>query len=97
MYAISKIDELFREEFNVASPLEIFKDFDYKPIAAASLAQVHIATDWNDNKCAVKLQYIDLLDRFDGDISTCRVLLDLLGWAFPNFNFSWALEVILAF
>lgn len=78
-------------------PLEIFKEFDYNPIAAASLAQVHKAVDQNDQPCAVKLQYIDLQDRFHGDIFTCRVLLKLIAWSFPSFSFSWVLEVNTSF
>ena len=80
------------EEFK-KKPLEIFKEFDYKPLAAASLAQVHKARDENGNECAVKLQYIDLQDRFSGDIFTCRLILKMLAFTFPSFSFSWVLDV----
>ncbi len=87
-----KIDQLFKEEFG-KKPLEIFKEFDYKPLAAASLAQVHKAIDKDGKEVAVKLQYIDLQDRFAGDIFTCKVLLNGLAFAFPKFSFAWVLDV----
>jgi aarF domain-containing kinase len=85
------IDQLFKEEFN-QTPSEIFKEFDYQPIAAASLAQVHKAIDREGNEVAVKLQYIDLQDRFDGDMFTCKLLLKAVGFVFPKFDFAWVLD-----
>ena len=42
---------------------------------------------------AVKAQYIDLRDRFLGDITTVKVLLRFAGWLFPNFDFEWMINV----
>ena len=60
------------------------------------MAHVHKAKLKSGEETAVKLQYIDLQDRFAGDFYTCKVLLKLLGWAFPSFEFSWVLDVSLA-
>jgi len=83
---------LFLEEFNKL-PSEIYKEFDYKPIAAASLAQVHKAVNQDGEEVAVKLQYIDLQDRFEGDFATCKMILKMISVFYPNFNFVWVLDV----
>ena len=86
------IDSLFLEEFNKL-PKELFKEFDYTPLAAASLAQVHRAKNFEDEDVAVKLQYIDLRDRFEGDFMTCKVILKMISLFYPDFNFVWVLDV----
>ncbi|KAG8134059.1 hypothetical protein E2320_011839 [Naja naja] len=72
----SEVDDLFLEDFSARAD-QLFLEFDYQPIAAASLAQV---------------QYIDLRDRFDGDIRTLEFLLWIVEQMHPSFGFSWVLQ-----
>ena len=52
--------KVFQHEFG-QHPEKVFKKFGQEPIASASLAQVHIAYTWNDQKVAVKVVLLPYL------------------------------------
>ena len=70
------------------TPQELFAAFDIKPIAAASMAQVHKAVLHDGRSVAVKVQYLDISQRFDGDMATIGFMFSLCGALFRGFDFS---------
>jgi predicted unusual protein kinase regulating ubiquinone biosynthesis (AarF/ABC1/UbiB family) len=51
---------------------EVFKAFDLKPFASASLGQVHLATTFKDKKVAVKIQYPSIDKTIQNDIKLIK-------------------------
>ncbi|KAJ8753429.1 hypothetical protein K2173_019828 [Erythroxylum novogranatense] len=68
---------------------KIFISFDEKPIAAASIAQVHHAVLKNHEEVAVKVQYPGLERQMTIDRSTMSFLSKSVEWLFPEYRFAW--------
>lgn len=73
-------------------PEELFAEFNYTPIAAASLAQVFRAKTKSGQDVAVKVQYIDLIKRFSGDFFTILCIQSIIQFLHKDYNFSWILR-----
>ncbi|XP_055837635.1 uncharacterized aarF domain-containing protein kinase 5 [Episyrphus balteatus] len=85
------VQEVFKRDFGQL-PEEIYENFDYKPIAAASLAQVFRAKLKTGEDVAIKVQYSDLQKRFTSDLGTIMFLQDIIELFFKNYNFSWIMQ-----
>nr|XP_036671734.1 uncharacterized aarF domain-containing protein kinase 5 [Drosophila suzukii] len=85
------VQKVFRNDFGQL-PEEIYQEFDYKPVAAASLAQVFKAKLPSGEQVAVKVQYNDLQKRFISDLGTIIFLQDIVEFFFKDYNFGWILN-----
>ena len=74
------VKNILREEYGDYSKL--FKSIDEKPLAAASIAQVHRATLHNGKKVVLKVQRPNIADKIEYDI---QILLDLASFLENNF------------
>lgn len=86
-----EVQRIFQQEFQ-QTPEQLFAEFDYEPIAAASLAQVFRAKTKDGQDVAVKVQYIDLIKRFSGDFATILFLQDIVKLIHADYNFGWILR-----
>lgn len=67
---------------------EVFSYIDPVPIAAASLAQVHRGKLRKEGvDVAIKVQYIDIAQRFKGDMRTIDLMLKVAGYCYRGFDF----------
>ena len=64
-------------------PEALYKDFDPKPLAAASLGQVHVAHLKDGTKVAVKILYPRIRDVIAVDMRVVRLALRVYKWFFP--------------
>lgn len=75
---------------NLGSNLsDVFLWLDEKPIAAASIAQVHRAILKDHTEVAVKVQYPGLKQHLKVDIATMSFLSKSVAWFFPEYRFGW--------
>ncbi|MFK8138747.1 MAG: ABC1 kinase family protein [Bdellovibrionales bacterium] len=76
-----ELEKVFNKSFQ-QSPDDLFTKFDWTPIAAASIGQVHVAENEAGEKLAVKVQYPKIVDAISGDLEN----LDKIEKLFDVFN-----------
>lgn len=74
------------------TPEELFASFDERSIASASLAQVHRAVTHDGERVAVKVQYPGIDRVVATDLQNLRLLVRILAWLEPNFDFRVVLD-----
>jgi len=76
------IETRIREELG-KSPQELFAHIERRPIASASIGQVHIARLHDGSKVAVKVQYPDIEEIVRRDLNTLRRIFKIVEWFIP--------------
>jgi ubiquinone biosynthesis protein len=74
------IEARLREEFGGKPLAELFDSFDQRPIASASIGQVHVARMRGGTRVAVKVQYPDIESIVKSDLKTLRRIFRIVGW-----------------
>jgi predicted unusual protein kinase regulating ubiquinone biosynthesis (AarF/ABC1/UbiB family) len=79
------LEKLMRQEFG--GPLErVFRDFDERAFAAASIGQVHRARTVDGDDVAVKIQYPGVAEAVDTDLRNATLLLPLVKRLAPGLD-----------
>ena len=73
----------------------MFDKFETKPIASASLAQVHVAREkGTGRKLAVKVQHRGLRETSRGDLMALESVVRLVDGLFDEFKWGWIVDEI---
>src|SRR4051812_36286881 len=79
------LEKLMRKEYG--GPLKnVFRDFDERAFAAASIGQVHRATTIDGEDVAVKIQYPGVAEAVDTDLRNATMLLPLVKRLAPGLD-----------
>ena len=70
-----------------------FAEFDEEPFAAASIGQVHAATDRQGRRLAIKVQYPGVADSIDSDVANVAALLRLFRLVPPGLELDPLLDI----
>ncbi|MGH2705458.1 MAG: ABC1 kinase family protein [Actinomycetota bacterium] len=85
------VKEVFKAEFD-AEPEELFASFETKPVAAASLGQVHLASLDDGREVAVKIQYPGIEAAVRSDMAMTAAVKPLVPLLAPGLDVHEALE-----
>jgi predicted unusual protein kinase regulating ubiquinone biosynthesis (AarF/ABC1/UbiB family) len=78
----SDVEKRVREELG-KSPRELFAEFEERPIASASIGQVHRARLHSGEAVAVKVQYPDIEEIVRLDLRALRWIFDVVSYFVP--------------
>lgn len=76
-FSREQVEQVFREEFNTA-PADLYREFDYKAIASASIGQVHRATLKDGTLVAIKVQRPGIRTVFERDNLLLRFFIKVI-------------------
>ena len=79
------LEKLMRQEFGGPLPL-VFRDFDERAFAAASIGQVHRATTVDGDDVAVKIQYPGVAEAVETDLRNAMLLLPFVKRLAPGLD-----------
>lgn len=89
MSSYESIEDMFRQDTG-EELLDYFSEFAHKPIGAASLAQVHLATvKETGQRVAVKVQHPSLAQWTPLDMSLTKFTFSTLKRFFPEYDLEW--------
>ncbi len=81
--AIELVEEVLAAELG-GLPLDVFAEFDERPLAAASIGQVHRARTHDGREVAVKVQYPGVDRAVTADLDNGDLLFQMMGVLFPG-------------
>ena len=76
---------------------DLFKEFEKKPVAAASIAQVHFAVTTQGREVAVKVLRPNIRNAFDRDIEVLAWLAEIVEYFFPKLRRLKPIDVVRTF
>lgn len=82
-----EIEVRLRHELGGRPPRDVFAEFDERPVASASIGQVHVARLRTGEKVAVKVQYPDIEEIVRIDLVALRRIFWVLRWFMPDYGF----------
>ena len=77
------IEQRFREEFDGKAPADMFAEFEPRPVASASIGQVHRARLKTGEAVAIKVQYPDIEEIVRIDLRALKRIFNIISYFIP--------------
>lgn len=86
--SFAEVEVRLRDELGGRSIEQVFAEFDPRPIASASIGQVHVARLRSGEKVAVKIQYPDIESIVATDLRVLRRIFQIVGRLLPDWGWN---------